>query len=158
MLSVVACWECSILILELVELLNCLLRSGYVTSVRQTHLPHPSSPSARPPGSRLREQLRSPPHRIQAVKGETCHPSPAVWMHSCTGSVGREKLWRKGLWAAAASSAARRVFFPSSSLNWTNSEPVSSERSFATLLCLCCHVYRMINGACAELEPAVGQW
>uniref|UniRef100_H2UEV4 Oxidized purine nucleoside triphosphate hydrolase n=2 Tax=Takifugu rubripes TaxID=31033 RepID=H2UEV4_TAKRU len=70
MLSVVACWECSILVIELLELLNSLSGSGYVTSVRQTHLPHPSSPSVRPPGSRLQEQLRSPPHRIQAVKGQ----------------------------------------------------------------------------------------
>lgn len=78
----------------------------------KTHPPQLSSPSGRPPDSRLQEQLRSPPHYNQAGKGETCHRSPAVWRHSCTGSSGCEKLWRTGLWAAVRSSAARRVFSP----------------------------------------------
>lgn len=147
-ISVLACYECSILIRKLSEVIkltakdsNCLLCSGCVTPVSAvrhlTHPPQPSSPSARPPDSRLQEQLRSPLHCDQAVKGETCHRSPAVWRHSCTESSGCEKLWRTGLWAAVVSSAARRVFFPSaSSLNWTKSEEVSSEKNSATLFCV----------------------
>lgn len=111
------------------------------TPVYPSHLPGLSWPSVPPPGSRLQAQLRSLPHCVQAVAGDTCHRSPAAWRRFCTGSFGREKLWRTGLWAAAATSAARQEFYPStSSLSIMRSVEISYETRRATLFWLCSRV------------------
>ena len=116
-----------------------------------SHLSRLSWPYARPPGSRLQGQLRSPPHYIQAVTVWTCHLSPAAWRHFCTGSFVCEKLWHTGLWAAAATSAARQEFYSylTSSLDIKKSGGISSGRRNPTFFD-CGGSKRTVNCACVE--------
>lgn len=103
-----------------------------------SHLSQLNWPSGLPPGSRLQEQLRSPPQYIQAVRAWTCHLSLEAWTRSCIESFGPGKLWHTGLYAAVGASAAPLASYPSvSSSNTMRSADISSGRKTSTLLLQC---------------------